>query len=77
MCVLIEKGLHEAVLYNYTLVIKIFLHNVSLYMTHFESICQSGMTHPTHLCTTSRNDIVECDFKMEIDTVPNINIRGC
>ena len=56
---------------------KKILYDIPLHMIQYCSICQSGMTHPTHLCTTSQCDIVDYDSKIGIDTVPNINIGGC
>ena len=61
----------KVILYNYTLVTKKILHSVPLYMTHYESICQSGMTRPISYCSIATNQ------EMEVSVSQNTNIDGC
>ena len=72
-----EEELHEDVIIYNIGIIKKILHNSPFNRTQCCSMCQCGMTHPTYPDITSQCDIVDNDYKMRIDTIPIINIRGC
>ena len=70
MDVITEDNLYGVLLYNLLLNTKISSIASPLYMTHFVSICQSGMTHPINYGSIANNQ------GLEVNVSQNTNIGG-